>query len=75
VVAGDSGGAPDAVLDGENGFVVDGRSPEQVADRVGRLLADHDLAERFGVRGRAWVTQQWGWQAQADRLVELLEPR
>ncbi len=39
VVAGDSGGAPDAVLDGENGFVVDGRSPEQVADRVGAAAA------------------------------------
>jgi phosphatidylinositol alpha-1,6-mannosyltransferase len=75
VVAGDSGGAPDAVLAGENGFVVDGRSPEQVADRVALLLRDRDLAERFGVRGRAWVTERWGWQAQADRLVELLEPR
>ena len=39
VVAGDSGGAPDAVLDGENGFVVDGRSPEQVADRVAPAAA------------------------------------
>lgn len=75
VVAGDSGGAPDAVLEGENGFVVDGRSPEQVAEKVALLLRDRDLAGRFGVRGREWVTQRWGWQDQADRLEELLEPR
>jgi phosphatidylinositol alpha-1,6-mannosyltransferase len=75
VVAGDSGGAPDAVLDGENGFVVDGRDVAQVADRIVRLLTDRDLADRFGRRGREWVTQRWGWQEQADRLVELLEPR
>nr|WP_284290628.1 glycosyltransferase family 4 protein [Angustibacter aerolatus] len=42
VVAGDSGGAPDAVLDGENGYVVDGRSVAQVADRVAGLLADRE---------------------------------
>jgi len=73
VVAGDSGGAPDAVLDGENGYVVDGRSPEQVADRVAALLEDRDRARRFGERGRAWVLEQWGWDRQAARLSELLE--
>lgn len=72
VVAGDSGGAPDAVLEGENGFVVDGRSPAQVADRVVQLLSDRHLAERFAVRGRSWVTQRWGWDAQAQILQDLL---
>ena len=48
VVAGDSGGAPDAVLDGESGYVVDGRDVAAVADRCARLLADPDLAGRFG---------------------------
>jgi phosphatidylinositol alpha-1,6-mannosyltransferase len=72
VVAGDSGGAPDAVLDGENGFVVDGRSPAQVADRVAQLLTDRLLAERMAVRGRAWVIERWGWDEQARVLQELL---
>src|SRR5680860_1267322 len=48
VVAGSSGGAPDAVLDGENGVVVDGRSVSSVADAVSRLLLDRLLAQRFG---------------------------
>lgn len=74
VVAGDSGGAPDAILDGENGYVVDGRSPDQVADRVAALLEDRDRARTFGERGRAWVLEQWGWDRQAAHLRELLEP-
>jgi len=72
VVAGNSGGAPDAVLEGENGLVVDGRDVAQVADRVARLLEDRELAERFGRRGRAWVAEQWRWDDLAQRLQRLL---
>jgi phosphatidyl-myo-inositol dimannoside synthase len=72
VVAGDSGGAPDAVLDGENGFVVDGRDTSAVADRCAQLLLDPQLAARFGERGRAWVAQQWRWDDLAVKLQQLL---
>lgn len=72
VVAGDSGGAPDAVLDGENGFVVPGRDVAAVAGRCADLLADRGLARRFGQRGRAWVAQAWRWDDLAVRLRRLL---
>jgi phosphatidylinositol alpha-1,6-mannosyltransferase len=72
VVAGDSGGAPDAVLDGENGYVVDGRDREAVALRCAELLLDPELARKFGERGRAWVAQQWRWDDLAVRLQKLL---
>ncbi|NED07549.1 glycosyltransferase family 4 protein, partial [Streptomyces sp. SID6648] len=48
VVAGDSGGAPDAVLDGETGWVVRGNAPEETADRVVTLLGDPELRRRMG---------------------------
>jgi phosphatidylinositol alpha-1,6-mannosyltransferase len=72
VVAGDSGGAPDAVLAGENGFVVPGRSLQAVATACSRLLLDEQLAQRFGSRGRQWVSQQWRWDDLARRLQTLL---
>ena len=72
VVAGDSGGAPDAVLEGETGYVVDGRDVGAVADRCARLLADRDLARRLGQRGRAWVAERWRWDDQAARFRQLL---
>ncbi len=72
VVAGDSGGAPDAVLDGENGFVVDGRDEAAVADRCVALLQDRSLAARFGACGRDWVVRDWRWDELAVRLQRLL---
>ena len=74
VVAGDSGGAPDAVRDGETGYVVDGRDLTQIADRLVTLLGDPDLSQRMGMAGRAWVERDWRWQTQATRMRALLTP-
>ncbi|WP_327711520.1 glycosyltransferase family 4 protein [Streptomyces sp. NBC_00464] len=72
VVAGDSGGAPDAVLDGETGWVVRGGSAEESAERIVALLGDAELRRRMGERGRAWVEEKWRWDLLAERLRELL---
>ncbi|HLT09652.1 MAG TPA: glycosyltransferase family 4 protein [Micromonosporaceae bacterium] len=72
VVAGDSGGAPDAVREGETGYVVGGRDIGGLVDRVVTLLTDKDLAARLGAAGRAWVEAEWRWDTQADRLAALL---
>ncbi|MEU4478729.1 glycosyltransferase family 4 protein [Micromonospora sp. NPDC023966] len=72
VVAGDSGGAPDAVREGETGYVVRGRDVAQLADRVATLLADRDLARQLGAAGRSWVEREWRWETQAERMGALL---
>ncbi|MFF7471621.1 glycosyltransferase [Streptomyces sp. NPDC008092] len=72
VVAGDSGGAPDAVLDGETGWVVRGGSPEEAAERIVALLGDAELRQRMGERGRRWVEERWRWDLLAERLKALL---
>lgn len=72
VVAGDSGGAPDAVREGETGFVVDGREPGQVADRLAAVLADPVAAAGMGGAGRRWVETDWRWDTKAARLQSLL---
>ncbi|HZF87294.1 glycosyltransferase family 4 protein [Streptomyces sp.] len=72
VVAGDSGGAPDAVLDGETGWVVRGGAPEEAADRITTLLADAELRRRMGERGRRWVEEKWRWDLLAENLKTLL---
>lgn len=72
VVAGDSGGAPDTVVDGETGFVVNGERVEPVARAVGDLLADPDRAARMGARGRDWVRQRWSWEHSVATIRTLL---
>lgn len=72
VVAGDSGGAPDAVLEGKTGFVVDGSDDRCVVEPIVRLLQDPELATSLGRQGRAWVESTWLWQHQAHRLAAML---
>ncbi|CAN5247165.1 glycosyltransferase family 4 protein [soil metagenome] len=73
VVAGNSGGAPEAVRHGETGYVVtDPASPEAVAARIVPLLADAELRATFGAAGRDWVLREWRWDQLAARLHGLL---
>jgi phosphatidylinositol alpha-1,6-mannosyltransferase len=72
VVAGNSGGAPDAVLDGVTGVVVDGSQPDVVAQAISTLLLAPDVSRAWGAAGRAWVESTWKWDHLAGRLGDLL---
>jgi phosphatidylinositol alpha-1,6-mannosyltransferase len=72
VIAGRSGGSPDAVLEGESGHVVDGTSVAAVAAAVAALLADPVRARAMGAAGRDWVEREWRWDLLAGRLRDLL---
>lgn len=72
VIAGDSGGAPDAVRPGETGYVVGGRDVPALAEQLITVLRDPALARKLGEAGRAWVEAEWGWDHQAARLRSLL---
>jgi phosphatidylinositol alpha-1,6-mannosyltransferase len=72
VVGGDSGGAPDAVREGETGYVVGGRDVAALSARLIDLLTDEARAKAMGEAGRAWVEQEWQWPTQAARLESLL---
>ena len=73
VVGGDSGGAPDAVREGETGYVVGGRDLTALTERLVELLSDPVKAKTMGAAGRAWVEQEWRWETQAARLGRLLD--
>jgi len=72
VIGGDSGGAPDAILDGETGYVVPGGDETAVANRAIELLTDPVMAKAMGERGMAWVREEWRWEVVAARLEEIL---
>ncbi|HXW88830.1 MAG TPA: glycosyltransferase family 4 protein [Streptosporangiaceae bacterium] len=72
VIGGDSGGAPDAVLDGETGYVVPGRDAAVLADRLTELLSDPAGAAAMGDKGRSWIDREWTWELVADRLHAIL---
>jgi phosphatidylinositol alpha-1,6-mannosyltransferase len=73
VVAGRAGGAPEAVVDGETGLVVNGESPAEVAGAVIRLLTDRPYAERLGECGRARVHREFDGRLQHRQFAALVD--
>ncbi len=57
VVAGNVGGALDAVAGGETGLLVDPLEPVAIAEAIASLLLDGELAARLGAAGRARAEQ------------------
>jgi starch synthase len=77
VVASRVGGIPEVVADGDTGLLVDytpddpAGFEERFAAAVNRLAADPAEAERVGVAGRRRAVDEFGWDAVAERTVEL----
>lgn len=72
-VAGDSGGASEAVLDGQTGLVVgDPTDPGAVAEAIRTLLADPPLRRKMGRAARRRVQESFDTDVLASRLAEAL---
>ena len=72
VVGGKSGGAPDAVLAGETGVVVDGTNNLEIAEACIELLNNPELCALMGANGRAWIIENWRWEIWASKYAALL---
>jgi phosphatidylinositol alpha-1,6-mannosyltransferase len=73
VVAGKSGGVPDAVKHGETGFLVNPDDPEDIARALKILLNDPILAQRLGENGRQWTESEMDWNKIAERLHHAIQ--
>jgi phosphatidyl-myo-inositol dimannoside synthase len=72
VVAGESGGAVEAVRDGVTGYLVPPDDPAALADTLRRLLGDEALRLRLGAAGRQWVESEMNWDRAASEFAALL---
>jgi phosphatidylinositol alpha-1,6-mannosyltransferase len=72
VVAGRSGGIPDAVVHEETGLLVNPVDVAEIADAIVRLLADRPYAARLGEHGRRRATTELSWDGYADRFQRML---
>ena len=72
IVGGKSGGAPDAVLVGETGVVVDGTKTFEIAEACIELLNNPELCALMGANGRAWIIENWRWEIWATKYAALL---
>jgi phosphatidylinositol alpha-1,6-mannosyltransferase len=72
IIAGRSGGAPEAVRQGETGLVVDGADTAEVAAALIELLDDPERARKMGESGRDRIVADWSWDLVAARFRALL---
>jgi phosphatidylinositol alpha-1,6-mannosyltransferase len=72
VLAGDSGGAPDALVQNETGLVVNGTDDQQIATAAIKLLTDIELSKKMGLAGRQWIIDKWRWEIWSKDFEKLL---
>jgi phosphatidylinositol alpha-1,6-mannosyltransferase len=70
-VAGASGGAGEAVVDGVTGLLVDGERSDAISRAVKRLLHDPAGARRMGRAGYERVCREFTYEQAARRLCEI----
>jgi phosphatidylinositol alpha-1,6-mannosyltransferase len=73
VIGGASGGAPDAVLNGETGYVVDGNDLNAISTQIVKLLNDAKLRQNMGERGREWAIECWRWEIWSQEFNKALD--
>lgn len=71
VIAGRSGGAPEAVQEGVTGMAVDPTRTEPLAAAIIPLLQDPARAEAMGRAGAEWVHREWTWDRMAERMQRI----
>jgi len=72
VLAGNSGGAPDAVKQKETGLVVSGTDEKQIASAAIELLNNRDSSKKMGLAGRQWIVNNWRWETWSKEFEALL---
>ena len=73
VLAGDSGGAPDAVIQNETGLVVSGTDNKEIASAAVALLTNLEASQKMGRVGRQWIVDNWRWEIWSKAFEELLK--
>ena len=74
-IAGDSGGAAEAVVDGSTGYVVrDPRNVDDVAARLSALLGDSATRTSMGMAARVRAVSEFDYSVLVARLTAVLQP-
>jgi len=66
-----TGGMPEIIKDGINGFIIPVKDFESLASRINCLLGNKELRERLGHTGRQMVEQQYTKEIVAENTLRL----
>jgi glycosyltransferase involved in cell wall biosynthesis len=69
IISTDQGAITESVLDGKNGFIVESENPEQIADRIKRLIRNPDLRKNMGYESRRLYEENFTEEKMIERLT------
>lgn len=73
VIGGNTGGIPDAVVDGETGLLVDPENVKEIAESIIKLLSNKELAFRLGEKGKERIIKSYTWDKISRELRDQLD--
>jgi glycosyltransferase involved in cell wall biosynthesis len=73
VVATNVGGFPEAVEDGENGFLVPAEAPKELANAILQIISDENLARKMGEHSKYLSNTRFAWEPIARDILNVYE--
>jgi phosphatidylinositol alpha-1,6-mannosyltransferase len=73
VIAGNSGGVRDAVIDNQTGLIADSESPADIKEKILALATNAAQRAELGKNGRARAISDFNWEKQAVKLVKIIK--
>ncbi len=73
VIAGESGGVPEAVVHNQTGILINPGSQKELTAALLNLLVNQEMATRLGEQGRARVLKNFNWKIQTEKIKKLLD--
>ena len=70
VIATDTGGTKELISDGENGFIVEMKSSQDIAEKLERLIKDEELRKKMSWVSRK-IAEKLNWKKVADAYYDL----
>jgi glycosyltransferase involved in cell wall biosynthesis len=69
-IASNVGGIPDIVKNGKNGFLVEPKNPEALANKITTLIENEVLKQKMSHYGRRFVEERFSWKTKAQELYD-----
>jgi glycosyltransferase involved in cell wall biosynthesis len=73
VISTQVGGAPEALVDGETGFLVEPSDPNQLGAAIIHVLSDKNLARKMGEKGKEFVEARFSIRSAANSVIDAYE--
>jgi len=75
VIAGDSGGVRDAVVDEHSGLIVDSDKTSEIKKAIVKLVENESLRQKLGRQGRERAIKKFNWERQVEKIFNLINQK